>query len=417
MSVRKTAARRTPTYRLHRPSGQAVVTLDGRDFYLGPHGTDASRAEFDRIVGEWLVNQRRLPASATADLSVNELLVAYFRWAEGYYRQSEELPNIRWAVRPLVALYGHTPAASFGPLALKSVRQRMIGDDLCRKEINKRIGRIVRVFKWAVENELLPGSVVHALKAVAGLRAGRSEARESEPVKPVPEAYVEAIRPHVLPAVWAMIELQRLTGCRPGEVVTMRGCDLNMTGRVWTYEPARHKTAHHGHRRTIFLGPRAQAVLRPWLKADLTAFLFSPAEAIAQWHTTRGEGCRHRRRKVQSYSALLERDRLARRGKKAKSRRLPAQHYTVGSYGRAIARGCDKANRAAHQADPSIPADEVVVPHWHPHQLRHNAATNLRREFGLDVARVILGHRSPVVTEVYAEVDHQKAVEVIGRVG
>jgi len=52
---------------------------------------------------------------------------------------------------------------------------------------------------------------------------------------------------------------------------------------------------------------------------------------------------------------------------------------------------------------------------WQP--LRHNAATNLRKEFGLDVARVVLGHRSAAITEVYAELDHSKALEVIGKVG
>ncbi|HBR19719.1 MAG TPA: hypothetical protein DD726_05825 [Phycisphaerales bacterium] len=55
--------------------------------------------------------------------------------------------------------------------------------------------------------------------------------------------------------------------------------------------------------------------------------------------------------------------------------------------------------------------------HWHPHQLRHNAATSLRKEFGLETARIILGHRSAAITEVYAELDQQKAMEAIVRVG
>jgi hypothetical protein len=29
---------RTPSYRHHKPSGQAVVTLEGRDIYLGRYG-------------------------------------------------------------------------------------------------------------------------------------------------------------------------------------------------------------------------------------------------------------------------------------------------------------------------------------------------------------------------------------------
>jgi integrase len=75
--------------------------------------------------------------------------------------------------------------------------------------------------------------------------------------------------------------------------------------------------------------------------------------------------------------------------------------YTVASYRHAIQVACDKAG----------------VPRWHPHQLRHNAATWLRREFGLEIARVVLGHSSPVVTEMDAEMDRQKAIAVIERVG
>jgi integrase len=271
---------RTPAYRLHKPTRQAVVTIDDRDFYLGTYATEASRAEYDRLVSEWLSNGRRLPVSGGGDLTINEMLLAYLRFAKGYYQQSAELPNIRFAIRQLKRLYGHTLAAKFGPLALKSVREEMIRDDLCRNEVNKRIRRIVRAFKWAVESELIPPAIYQSLKAVPGLRYGRSEARESEPVKPVPEAFVEAVKPHVLPPVWAMIELQRLTAMRPGEVTAMRGCEMNMSGKVWTYEPPRHKAAHLGHRRTIFIGPKAQAVLRAWLRTDLEANLFSPREAV-----------------------------------------------------------------------------------------------------------------------------------------
>jgi integrase len=54
---------------------------------------------------------------------------------------------------------------------------------------------------------------------------------------------------------------------------------------------------------------------------------------------------------------------------------------------------------------------------WHPHQLRHNAATELRKEFGIEAARIILGHRSAAITEVYAEKDEQEAIEAITKVG
>ncbi|MBP7935605.1 MAG: hypothetical protein KA354_13240 [Phycisphaerae bacterium] len=43
-----------PGYRLHKPSGLAVVRLNGRDFYLGPHGSTDSRREYERLIAEWL---------------------------------------------------------------------------------------------------------------------------------------------------------------------------------------------------------------------------------------------------------------------------------------------------------------------------------------------------------------------------
>ncbi len=96
---------------------------------------------------------------------------------------------------------------------------------------------------------------------------------------------------------------------------------------------------------------------------------------------------------------------------------VKGDRYDVASYRRAIARACRQADADAHEADPGVKPDVVIVPQWHPHQLRHNAATFLRKEFGLEVARVVLGHGSPAITETYAELDHAKAVDAIGRVG
>jgi hypothetical protein len=76
---------RTPSYRLHRPTGQAVVTLSGRDFYLGKYGTSESRAEYDRLTAEWLANGRALGAAGAADLTVNELIVRYWQHVVGDY--------------------------------------------------------------------------------------------------------------------------------------------------------------------------------------------------------------------------------------------------------------------------------------------------------------------------------------------
>jgi integrase len=235
-------------------------------------------------------------------------------------------------------------ARDFGPLALKAVRQSMVESGLGRITVNQRLTRVVRLFAHGVENELIPAEIHHALKTVKGLHAGRSGARGPRIVRPVAEAAVDAIRPHVSRQVWAMIELQRLTGMRSGEVAIMRTMDLDTSGKVWTFSPSSHKTEHHGHGRIVYLGPLAQAVVAPWLRTDLAGYLFRPREAMVENRAARRAGRRtpltpsQRARKV-----------------KSRPRRTPGDRYDAGSYGHAIARGCDKA--FAHRPSPrSSPA-------------------------------------------------------------
>lgn len=54
---------------------------------------------------------------------------------------------------------------------------------------------------------------------------------------------------------------------------------------------------------------------------------------------------------------------------------------------------------------------------WHPRQLRHNAATRLRKEFGIEAARLILGHASMDATAIYAERDHERARKLNAEIG
>lgn len=384
---------RIPTYRKHKPSGRAVVTIDGKTYYLGRYGTKASRDEYNRLIAEWLAHERQLPVSNGA-ATVSTLCAAFVRHATRYYRKADGTARKElWAVKNIIKLvrpgYGGHPVTGFGPLALKAVRHKLIERGKGRKTINEDVHRIKRIFKWGVENELVPASVYQALACVAGLRRGRTTAPEGERVKPVHDADVDAIRGHVSRQVWAMIELQRMTGMRPGEVVIMRGCDLDTEGAIWTYRPPSHKTAHRGHERVIDIGPKAQTTLRPFLRANVEVHLFRASDADAE----RKVAMRARRKsKVQP----SQRNRC-----KTHPKRKPKAHYTVDSYRRAITRACKAAG---------------VTP-WHPHQLRHTFATLVRKQFGLDAARAVLGHRSPVVTEIYAEIDRTKSAEVVRKLG
>lgn len=200
-----------------------------------------------------MINGRQAPPRVVrrpvGQLTIRDLILAYLRFADGYYRKNGEptgeYDSIRHSLKPLRRLYGQLGVSDFGPLALKAVRDELIKADLCRNEINKRVGRMVRMFKWGVENEYVDPMTHHALSQVRGLSRGRSAARESKPVKPVPDASVDPLRADVSRQVWAMIELQRTTGMRPGEVCIIRTGDIDHSRAVWVYRPETHKTEHH----------------------------------------------------------------------------------------------------------------------------------------------------------------------------
>jgi integrase len=271
-----------PSYRRHKASGQAVVTLNGRDFYLGPHGSRASIDAYDALIGEWAANGRRLSEES---LTINELIVLYLELAESYYRKdgapTTQVDRIRAALRFVHVAYGRLEPAEFGPLKLTACREAMIAAGLSRKTCNAYVGEIRAMFKWGNACELLDVAVVQALASVAGLRTGRSEAHETRPVLPVPDDRVAALEPFLPPQTWAMVRLHDLSGMRPREVAILRTGDLDRDGPVWFYYPERHKSEHHGRRREIGLGPQAQAVLLPFLKADPDAYLFDPRDVDA----------------------------------------------------------------------------------------------------------------------------------------
>ncbi|MCP4246971.1 MAG: site-specific integrase [bacterium] len=263
------------------------------------------------------------------------------------------------------------------------------------------------MFRWAVENELVSPTVYHGLKAVPGLKQGRTEARESDPVTPVPDSLLATTLPHMTPTLRAMVEVQRLTGMRPGEVCMMRACDLDMSGRVWTYRPQHHKTQHHGRSRVIIIGPKAQEVLRPFLTRDLRAHVFSPARSEAERRMAT-----HAARKTPMSCGNVPGS-----NRRQDPKRTLGDRYNTTSYGRAIAHACKRA------FPPPKELSAKEVRHWHrehrwsPNRLRHTFATDVRREHGLEAAQVLLGHAQADVTQVYAERDLAKAAEVAAKIG
>ena len=399
---------RTPKYRHFKPKDLGVVRLNGKDLYLGKFDSPESWQKYHQLIAEWHSNGRSshpplVRDSKTGFIGINCVIEAYLEFAKGYYAKNDaegkELKCITYALEPLSELYGLEDANQFGPKSLKCLQQHMIGKSWSRKLINSRINLVKRCFKWAVAEELVPPSILHGLQAVQGLKFGRTEAKETEPVKPVADEHVDATLPFLTPHVASMVRLQRLTGMRPCEVVMMRPCDIDRSGKTWVYEPFHHKNLWRGHQRLIPLGPKAQKLLKPFLKRAPEAFLFSPAESEELRNAKRREA-----RKTPMTPSQAKRERIP------KPKRPKRDRYDTASYRRAIDYAVKAANRKRKEDEPKIPA-------WYPLQLRHTRATEVRRKYGLDGAQSALGHKNADVTQVYAERNLELAVRIAKETG
>jgi integrase len=419
---------RIPSYRFHKPSGQAIVVISGKMIYLGRYGSMESHDEYNRIVAEWLAGSAtRQPGESTeslqADLTVARLMRDYYRHCQSYYVKNGAVTNqvrmIRLALGVLRRLYGHTLVRDFGPLALKACRAEFIKNELSRRECNRRTDLIKQAFRWAVENELAPAGTYHALQAVTGLRKGRSQARETTPIGPVPDEILERTITYLCPTVAAMVRLQLVSAMRPGELVIMRACDLNLSGPVWEYRPCFHKAEHHDKAKVIMLGPKAQEIIRPLLCLDFSNYLFSPIRADEEQ-----AAARRAQRKTKLWPSHVKHQEKRRQ---ARERKVLHDHYDVNAYRRAIARACDQA--FPHPSLSQISEKDLTTDQktnlkawrknyrWHPHQLRHARATLIRRRFGIEAAQAVLGHSELSTSEIYAEKNLDVAREVMRKIG
>jgi integrase len=344
-----------------------------------------------------------LPAPAKShakDLTVAEALERFLEHAKTYYATGEGAKNghisrIKAAVKGCVDLYSADLASEFGPLKLRAVQAELVRRGYTRGNVNNMTGVLKLAWKWLAANELVPAPAYLALTVVSGLRVGKTAARESEPVRPVPQAHIDAVREVLPPTVRSMVDLQLATGARPGEIVRLRPCDIDRSGPVWVATLKDHKTAYHGKERTLYMGPKAQAAVRELLLTRGPAdYLFNPREAIQQ----RGAAAETHRRKGQPETPR-------------KTKRTISDRYDVHSYRRAIARAVATVNKKAEEEKTP------KISNWHPHQLRHNAGTAVRGQFGLDGAQVYLGHSDANVTQIYSEIDRAKALKIAEEMG
>lgn len=385
-----------PSLRLHRPTGQAVVTLANprgkrRDYYLGRFGSEAATEAYHRLVARWLDAQRELPPArlqlageVERVVDVAALVDRYMDHAEVYYRRLDGTPtgeaaNIRRAGVLLCERFGHCHPAEITPSRLRQFRDGLIERGLSRTYINSLLARVRLVFRWAEARELLPAGTFHRLQTVEHLQAGRSKARETPGLSPVSREEVDAVLPHLGPQVAAIVEVLWLTGARCGEIVQLARRHVDMTGTVWLFRPPQHKNRHRGKDRVIPIGPAAQAVLHRFVRLAPDQRWFRPCDAVED-HRAR----RRADRKTPLWPSHL-RAKAAQR--KANPQRPAGDAYDTRTVAHAIRRACTAAG---------------LERPWTPHRLRHAALSRVRQQLGLEAAAAIGGHSQYSVTEAYS---------------
>jgi quercetin dioxygenase-like cupin family protein/integrase len=248
---------RVPSYRKHS-SGQARVTINGRDHLLGKYGSPASREAYGRLIAEFNASSSdNVFGKSSQEILMQDVLLAYLKFAKKYYHGSSEYANLKLAERPVVELYGSLPATKFGAAEFKAVRAWWLSDATrSRQYVNKQMKRTLRIIKWAVGEGLCPPENYTAVKCVDPLRRGRCDVREAPGVTCVDQKPVNAVLPHMTQVLADMVRFQQLVGCRPGELVRIKPGMVDRSGDVWTITLAEHKTAYRGKARTIYVGPK-----------------------------------------------------------------------------------------------------------------------------------------------------------------
>jgi integrase len=337
----------------------------GRDYYraLGQWGHPDTLAAYRTFCAEWSAGAfDAAGVDEAGGLGIGELVCRWIEHVDREYRKlgkrTSEYHICRAAAATLNDLYGAESVAEFTPAKFRTVRDTWVKAGKTRSTCNSYSQRVARLLTWGLSHGLVPAGVVAAVDAVEGLKRGRTAAPDEPRTEAVPDATIDATL-DVLPAtphgrvIGAMVRVQRLAGLRPQHLTSMRLADLDRSGAAWVYVPPAEgtKTHHIGKAPVFYFGPKAQEVLAPLVDGK------GESDAV--------------------FSYLLgKRERVVR--------------VTVDSYAQAV----------------RLAAKLAGVPHWHPHQLRHSAATAVAVATGsVADAAAYIGDELATARRVYAHYD------------
>ncbi len=357
----------------HKATGQAYSTLAGESVYHGIWDSAASRRAYAAFVAKWSREHGTVAEPAAAG-TIAELCDDY-RERVACHLSRDEQRAFRVNLASLCEQSGSLSPNEFTPRLLKDLRTTWIEEGNARQTVNKKAGRVRRVFRWALSEERIQPATLTALESVQDLLPGRTEAPDYAEVHPVPLRDLLRTLPHLSVVAQAMVRIQYYVGCRPGEVcrmavdefhrgkvsVTVAGSrrTISLPPGVLAFVPSQHKNKSKGKSLVYLIGPRVQAILEPFLASKKHLFSRPPSGKIRRYKTN-------------------------------------GQPYREEEYARDIAAAALAAG----------------VEHWSPGMLRHNFASRTDQRDGIEATATALGHLHLSTSAVYIERNLKQAARI-----
>lgn len=351
-----------------------------------PGASHTLRADRPRKMAEqaaaryWEEHTRQAARHEPAGATVADLCAAWDAHCRDYYRGPDGRPTSTATsavldVRLFREMFGGAALAELTHGDMLRLRDALVRSGVTRQTVNARLWRVKHMLAWALDEALITATVKAELTQVRGVKRGRSAAPERAPVRPVDDATVAATVERMTPNTADMVRVHRLTGMRPCELCAMRWSMIDTSRLPWVYRvpPEANKNdwrGELGQPRVVCIGPRARAILERHRGGGDAPF--SPLRAMSEH---------------------LEARRAARAtpvyGKRKGAPPVPrvlGDRWTTDAYGKTIRAACRRAG---------------IAP-WGANRLRHAFGTEVRRAFGLDAAKAVLGHTDGgCITDVY----------------
>lgn len=381
---------RVPKYREHA-SGQARVTLSGKTYYLGRYKSPESEAEYRRVVSEWLAIGCRPAGPQPHQLTVVEVLDAYWSDLQTQEPSASKLERARRAIGLMKTHCGTiASAADISPATLRAIQRALTDKGNSVSTVNTRINSVRAILKWAKTEGLIPVDLYERCRDIGPASKVKGAIKHPRRMPLSITEFEKAIA--VLPPMIAdMARLQQQTAMRPGEVCFINWADIDREDEaVWFYRPGKHKTNYLGITREIAIGKQSQAILSKYLHRLPGVPIFSPREKeqqrLNELHEQRATPMTPSQRKRASRAAARSRSR----------ENAPGEGWRTDSYRKAIQKALEDAG----------------LRRWFPYLLRHSGATETRKKHGLDAAQALLGHADRRTTERYAQVNRDVLAQI-----